>query len=420
MKARFIFVAVIMSLSMLAACTKNEEPVTDNEDARTAVQTEETVKEPETEEEFHAAMTERSLYSLGNTERLKKVIEKCRSGETVTAAYIGGSITEGLTAGSERCYARLSSQYLAEHFGTGDNVICVNKGLSGTPSNLGVLRLERDVLSQSPDIVFVEFAVNDGQDKIAKESYESLVRTALESESKPAVVLLFNVIKSGYTAQAHMKEIGEHYDIPMISAADALTPEFEEGRLKWEDYSDDESHPNVWGHELLCEFIGNLFTKADEAKEGEQYSVPAGSRFGSPYENAKLITPEAPEAEGISLSDTGAFVPKDGGAAGFPTSWKYDGEGTDPLKFTVNANAVFVIYKRNNSSSFGSVDVYLNGEKLKTVDTNQSDGWGEAFSEQIIKYQGVKELEIELRPTEESKGKQIDILGIAYSQNVTF
>ena len=163
-----------------------------------------------------------------------------------------------------------------------------------------------------------------------------------------------------------------------------------------------------------------LLTKADEAKEGEQYSVPAGSRFGSPYENAKLITPEAPEAEGISLSDTGAFVPKDGGAAGFPTSWKYDGEGTDPLKFTVNANAVFVIYKRNNSSSFGSVDVYLNGEKLKTVDTNQSDGWGEAFSEQIIKYQGVKELEMELRPTEGSKGKQIDILGIAYSQNVTF
>lgn len=403
-----------------AACTKNEESVTDNEDARTAVQTEETVKEPETEEEFHAAMTERSLYSLGNTERLKKVIEKCRSGETVTAAYIGGSITEGLTAGSERCYAKLSSQYLAEHFGTGDNVVCVNKGLSGTPSNLGVLRLERDVLSQSPDIVFVEFAVNDGQDKISKESYESLIRTALESESKPAVVLLFNVIKSGYTAQAHMKEIGEYYDIPMISAADALTPEFEEGRLKWEDYSDDESHPNVWGHELLCEFIGNLFTKADEAKEGEQYSVPAGSRFGSPYENAKLITPEAPEAEGISLSDTGAFVPKDGGAAGFPTSWKYDGEGTDPLKFTVNANAVFVIYKRNNSSSFGSVDVYLNGEKLKTVDTNQSDGWGEAFSEQIIKYQGVKELEIELRPTEGSKGKQIDILGIAYSRNVTF
>jgi lysophospholipase L1-like esterase len=34
-------------------------------------------------------------------------------------------------------------------------------GLPGTGSNLGACRLERDVLRHRPDLLFVEFAVND-------------------------------------------------------------------------------------------------------------------------------------------------------------------------------------------------------------------------------------------------------------------
>lgn len=413
------------AVMMLSSCSSEDAvPAEENTDnaAVTEVVTEtvtETAKAPETEEEFHMAMVDRSLYSLGNTERLKEKLEKARSGENVTVAYIGGSITEGMTAGAERCYAKLSADHLAEKYGTGDNVTCINAGLSGTPSNLGVLRLERDILSHDPDIIFVEFAVNDGQDKIAKESYESLVKTALESESSPAVILLFNVIESGYTAQAHMKEIGEYYGLPMISAADALTVEFDEGRMKWKDYSDDQSHPNVEGHKLLCEFIANMYAAADSAPAPEPYSLPAAFKFGTPYENAKMITPVDTEAEGITLHETGSFVPEGNGASGFPAGWKLNG-GSEPMKLSVNANAFFVIYKRNKSDSYGAFDVYLNGEKLKTVNTDQKDGWGEAFSEQIIKYQSVKDMEIEIRPAEGSEDKSIEILGFAFSQNVTF
>ena len=52
-------------------------------------------------------MIENSLVSTGNNYRLKKVIEKCKRGEDVTIAYIGGSITQG--AGGKpintMCYA---------------------------------------------------------------------------------------------------------------------------------------------------------------------------------------------------------------------------------------------------------------------------------------------------------------------------
>ena len=48
-----------------------------------------------------------------------------------------------------------------------DNVKFVKAGVGGTPSELGMLRFDRDVLrdGEKPDIVVVEFAVNDEGDE---------------------------------------------------------------------------------------------------------------------------------------------------------------------------------------------------------------------------------------------------------------
>ena len=415
MKKSISVIAVFLSAIMLASCTAAENATDEDIQSDTVHSVSETKKAPETPEEFHQAMVDRSLYSLGNTSRLKAKMEQARSGEKTTIAYIGGSITEGVGASSGDCYARLSYEFFRETYGTGDNVEYVNAGLSGTPSNLGVLRLERDVLSSKPDIVFVEFAVNDSQDDIAKESYESLVRTVLEQENAPAVVLIFNVIESGYTAQAHMKEIGEHYDLPMVSAADALTPEFEEGRMTWKEYSCDQSHPNTEGHKLLCEFIANLLTSAENAPDSGEYSLPDLPKFGTAYKNAALAAPEM-ENERITVSETGSFEAVQSGTSGFPCSWKYKG-GSEPLKLKTSANSFFVIFKRNNSDKMGSFDVYLNGAKLKTIDTNQVDGWGEAFSRQVIKFQSIKDMDIEIVPSVDNGDKTIEILGFASTAN---
>ncbi|MGN0639055.1 MAG: GDSL-type esterase/lipase family protein [Huintestinicola sp.] len=415
MKKRIAATAVLLSAIMLASCGNTENPPAESIQTEETRSVSETTKAPETPEEFHKAMVDRSLYSLGNTSRLKAKMEQARSGEKTTVAYIGGSITEGVGANADSCYARLSYEFFRDTYGTGDNVEYVNAGLSGTPSNLGVLRLERDVLSYSPDIVFVEFAVNDSQDDIAKESYESLVRTVLEQENAPAVVLIFNVIESGYTAQAHMKEIGEHYELPMVSAADALTPEFEEGRMTWKEYSGDKSHPNTDGHKLLCEFIENLLTSAENSADSGEYTLPDIPKFGTAYKNAALATPEA-ENDKIVITETGSFEAVQSGTSGFPCSWKYKG-GNEPLKLNTTANAFFVIFKRNNSDTMGSFDVYMNGAKLKTVNTNQSDGWGEAFSQQVIKFQSVKDMDIEIVPSEGNGDRTIEILGFASSSN---
>lgn len=81
----------------------------------------------------------------------------------LTVAYFGGSITEGAGASSgDKTSWRARTTANLKALLPDVVVEEVNAAIGGTGSNLGAFRLERDVLSRKPDLVFVEFAVNDG------------------------------------------------------------------------------------------------------------------------------------------------------------------------------------------------------------------------------------------------------------------
>lgn len=111
--------------------------------------------------------------------------------------------------------------------------------------------MQKDVLDEKPDLVFIEFAVNDANDITSKLMYESLVNRIVNSETAPAVVLIFTVLENGYTCEEHQAKVGEAYGLPMISVNAALSPEMESGALVWSDYAQDEAHPNNQGHTMI-------------------------------------------------------------------------------------------------------------------------------------------------------------------------
>lgn len=441
MKLKKILLSGILFLSLMSSCSPGGEPAdataADEQASETegtvitteatTVATEETTAEttkkaPETPEEFRAAMIEASLVQLGNTYRLEQKLAQMSNGDKTTVAYIGGSITQMYNATAEDCYAMLSYKYLADSYGTGENVEYVNAGLSGTPSSLGVLRAGRDITAHNSDIVFIEFAVNDSTDDRDKESYESLVRTILSQDNEPAVILLFMVDEKGYSAQNHMKQIGEHYSLPMISVPDALNPEWDAGRMTWADYSDDYIHPHVEGHALVAEFIAYYFETLNERDYSDtSYALADDTVFGRAFENSILVEKNNMDAypEDFTLADAGTFNQDASGAGLFSSGWSNErvAEGKEPMKFTVTANAVSVVYKRNKYDVMGTVDVYVDGEKVTSVNSMNPGGFGEAQSQTLIKLDEVKAMEIEIRMAEGSEDKMFEILGIAFSQN---
>lgn len=403
-----ILAAVIAALS-LTACGNGGEQTAEEEttDAETVTSEEVTAADP------YTAMVQRSLVSPGNTHRMKQKLAAMEKGEEVTAAFLGGSITEGYTVKPEECWAKLTYDYFCEKYPSA-KINYVNAGLSGTPSVLGCLRADRDVISKGADIVFIEYAVNDGNDKLYQESYDSLVKSVLEQENEPAVVLLFNRTKEGHTAQDYMKQIGEYYSLPMISTADALTPALEDGTVKWESYYNDSSHPNPEGHKLFEEFIGYYFSELEKAADDGEYSVPVIGKFGAPYENAVMI-----EADNDSfIQSPGSFDKAASGVSGFNKGWAYNGSGqNEPMKFTVTGNSLFLVCKRNNSADMGKIEVYIDGTRAKIIDTNDKDGWGDPYAYQVIKWQSVKTMDVEIKIAEGSENKTAEILAIGYSAN---
>lgn len=363
------------------------------------------------EEEIYRLMVERSLMTTGDMTRMANVLKKAENGEEITIAYIGGSITEGMTvtpAHPELCWAYLSYEWLCEKYPAA-KINYVNAGLSGTPSILGNARLERDVLAQNADICFVEFAVNDGGTAEYKNSYESLVRTLLTQDKDIAVVLLFTVIESGHTCQPHMSQIGNNYALPMISEPDSLGVEFAKGRMTWQDYSDDQSHPNEYGHTVVRDFVTNYFEKVMETVDANVGAVdktlPAPV-FSDRFENMHFIDSEKLNAELVGFQEYNVHN-------AFQNGWMFRGSDDASMKFTLNCKSLELIYKANNNDLYADADIYVDGERVRTVSSNQGDGWNNPVTSLVIDNDESAEHTVEIKVSG-GENHYFAVLGFGY------
>ena len=154
------------------------------------------------ENSVYEKLLKASVMSYGNNCRLKHFLNKLRNGEDVYIACLGGSVTEGAgPANYTDGYAYKFCDSLKQRFGAnppekdGTNIHFVNAGLSGTPSPLGLVRYEQDVvkaLGHKPDLLIVEFAVNDGGEYYGTGAYEQILRSALQADKDTAVIALYS------------------------------------------------------------------------------------------------------------------------------------------------------------------------------------------------------------------------------------
>ncbi len=225
------------------------------------------------------AIRERGLVSPGDTARLAAVMAKARRGEEICVAAIGGSITAGglQTKDPKNRYVARVAAWFTQAFPQA-KVRYVNAGIGGTNSLYGAMRVQRDVLSKQPDLVIVEYAVNDNHPvPMFWASYEGVLRQILRAPQQPAVVQLFFMQRQGQNAQETQHMLGRHYDLPMVSYRDAWWPELYSGRAQWETMYADVVHPNDTGHILASELLIALLEKAKALPEpgAERTALPA-------------------------------------------------------------------------------------------------------------------------------------------------
>jgi lysophospholipase L1-like esterase len=371
----------------------------------------------------YEAMLEQSLIGTGNNHRMKKVFDKAAEGEEITIAVIGGSITEGYNAtATEDSWPSLAARGFRELFAPGDgsNVHLVNAGMAGTPSTLGMIRYKRDVLDRSPtppDLVIVEFAVNDGDDETGGAAFESLVLDMLTAPNKPAVILLFSVAQTRWNLQERLIPVGERYGLPMISLKDAGVPET---------FFADQYHPSDYGHRIMADcIIGCLKKIATEDKSETDISLDPPPVIGRQFTGIKMID-AAHIPVGVTI-EPGSFTSKDTALGSFkydtkrmtfPDNWcrKNTADGK-PFTLTLTCRNLVLVYKRTSAAAWGSANIYIDGQLSDMAAGSVSGGWDNPWTTVLIDEAEPAEHTIEIRMTEESARKNFTILAFGYSDD---
>lgn len=219
--------------------------------------------------------------------------------EKIVLGYFGGSITEGAGASSdEKTYRSLVTKWFERTF-PHTKFEEINAGVGGTGSDLGVFRLENDLLCKGPDIVFIEFAVNDYKKDhdLCKNSIEGIVRKILKYNSKTLIIFLYTVSKQMICecceedqvppSVLYHCEIADYYHIPSINMGKELYNYIKNQHIDITEFLPDQVHPNDSGYKFYADVIIDLLP--DMEWKIKHKHVPYSSKN---YENAALIMSE--------------------------------------------------------------------------------------------------------------------------------
>lgn len=385
-------------------------------------------------------MVAKSLIQTGNTYRIYRAVQRARAGEDVTVAYIGGSITQGAGATpiNTECYAYKSFTRFQEIVGKKEQIHFVKAGVGGTPSELGMIRFDRDVLRDNvqPDIVVVEFAVNDEGDETRGDCYESLVRKILKLPNHPAVILLFSVFADDSNLQERLIPVGLRYDLPMVSVKNAVVPEFydrESRMLTKNQFFYDMFHPSNLGHTIMADCLANLYREivrsveekgaADSDYRPELFSgAPA---IGCTFDDVRLL--DKKDSFARAVIDCGGFTQTDTVLQSvemdldlettpeFPYNWMYDGAVSekDYFEMKITCRALVMVFKDSGEVDAAKAQIYVDGKWIRTADP-YVNGWLHTNPLLIFAEPETRERTVRIEIAEGDRNKKCTILGFGY------
>lgn len=145
---------------------------------------------------------------------------KAAAGGQLRVAYLGGSIT------AQPGWRVKTLKWFQQQYPDA-RVTEINAAIGGTGSMLGAFRLQQDVLQHHPDLLFVEFAVNDAgapPDQL-RQTMEGIVRQTWLSDPTIDICFVYTLTEGMLGDLQHgkfpraasvMEEVADHYGIPSI------------------------------------------------------------------------------------------------------------------------------------------------------------------------------------------------------------
>lgn len=276
---------------------------------------------------------------------LENTLYKLKNDKKLTIGYYGGSITEGAGASSDAtCWRGRTTTWFKENYPDCE-IREIQAAIGGTGSSLGIFRCDRDLLAKKPDLVFMEYSVNDGcgdYDEITADS-ETIVRKIYDSNPYADIIYVHTttkglserIAKGGeYIARTAHSAVMHRYGIPQIDMGEILRDAIVSGDGDWLRLTKDSVHPNDDGYAIyakaVAEFLSEQLAKA--VPERKQFVPPFATvarqlRLRATLDDAvKFLAGGKSEGwEAVEKSLSGRYDHYIEGSAGATLTYEFEG-----------------------------------------------------------------------------------------------
>jgi lysophospholipase L1-like esterase len=220
-----------------------------------------------------------STQTLDAKPSFKEFDQRAQDGERLTVVFFGGSLTWGSRSSDPQKTSyralvgrKLQEKYPKAHFNF------VDASIGGTGAQLGAFRMDRDVLAYDPDLLFLDFTLNDNAYRTCPDTLaaqEAIIRRTI-IESKAPVIQMFLAAQAYMTEKnldemkrrtAHIK-IAQAYNVPCGDAVVLMRDKYLSGQLKldevWPPEYFDTCHPCDKGYEYYAQAAWEALSRAIE------------------------------------------------------------------------------------------------------------------------------------------------------------
>jgi lysophospholipase L1-like esterase len=165
----------------------------------------------------------------------------------------------------------LTTKWLKEKYSDCE-VKSIQASIGGTGSDLGIFRCDEDLLYYKPDLIFIEFAVNDTGKEEAKisSSMEGIVRKIRIANPCADIVFIYTITREmslildkGEEIKSIMihQKIADHYGIPCVNVGKVLWQNVCKGISTWDKYLKDGVHPSDKGYAVYAKAIKSFMNE---------------------------------------------------------------------------------------------------------------------------------------------------------------
>lgn len=270
-------------------------------------------------------------------------------------AFLGGSLSKGEMVKREDCFVSVFETQITHILGTKKNVSILRYGESGTLSANGLFKVQ-SLIAEKPDLVFVDYAMNDPGDRYLWETTEGICYQLCKAGIGVIILLFCN--ERGQCTRGAMERTASHYHLPVYDIGKQIFSQIEEGKISWQEYAQDYVHPTVYGHKLIAKYLPHLFSPiGDAADDTEEYVIPEEPAF----EGAFRQMCELDLKESMRNAKKGEVI--------------FSGE--------IETTMILMEFWQDRKPNEASAVISLDGKKVATADAYAAMAWGNPVSRYI-------------------------------------